>query len=275
MKKLLYTYIALFIGSIFISSCEQNKDILIFNTEDSYLYFNLPNKLDQFGRPEKDKYVDSLVYSFALDLEDVTTYTFKVPLAVSGTAANVDRSYTIEVVEEETTATDSDWLASSIENNVIRKGNQLDTLLITVNRTEVLKTDWRSVVLRIKANDNFMLGREDLLKVKLSFTDILQPPVWWSYWEDIFGPFYLETYLKWQEIYYKGADLNKPPSYIKVSKDPNETYYWDNMPIGYYAGSERSLPSTFMFIAIMRDYFEKNEVYGTNPDGSKTRIKIH
>jgi hypothetical protein len=273
MKKITYTLL-LIIGVFIGISCEQNKEINTFDTNNSYLYFDLPRLTTNFDRLGS-KRVDSLIYSFALNLEDVTTYQFKIPIATSGVAFDYDREFLVEVVEEESTASEADWNITSIANPIFHKDRMFDTLLVTVNRSSILKTTWKTLVFRIKENKNFMLGRKDLLKAKISFTDILQPPVWWKDWKSIFGPFYLKTYLKWQEIYHKGADSNKAPSYVNVSKDSKDLLYWDNMPVGNHAGNILDTPSIFMFIAVLRDYFEANEVYGTNSDGSKTRIRIH
>jgi hypothetical protein len=262
-------------GLMYIASaCTSDNEFETFDAAESYIYFDLPKVKDKYGR-DTDERIDSMEYSFALELADVSNYQFKVPVAISGVSANADRTFKVEVVADESDATDADWEMSSIANPVLKKGLMFDTLLVTLNRTAALKEMKKHLVLELKANDQFNLGRDDALKVKLIFSDILIEPVWWADWKDTFGPFYLETFLKWQEIYYEGADPNIPPYYIDVSQDPNKPYYWDNMPVGFYAGYENYTPSVFMFIAQLRTYFEENEVYGTNADGSKTRIKIY
>ncbi|MDQ2177171.1 DUF4843 domain-containing protein [Marinifilum sp. D714] len=271
-KEILYTGWLLMI--FLLSSCESENEFLSFNNDKAYIYFDMPKNYNSRG-DELIERQDSLEYSFALDLNDVDSYIFKVPIAISGLPSDIDRSYKVELIKEESNVVDSDWDKTALINPIFRKGVMFDTLLVKVNRTEELKSQKKSLILQIEANENFEKGREDLLTTKLIFSDILNPPIWWEDWKDIFGNFYLETYLKWQEIYFEGADPNIPPSYIKVSKDSNLPYYWDNMPVGRSAGSQSHTPSVFMFIAQLRDYFENNEVYGTNPDGSKTRIKIY
>ncbi|MCT4589355.1 MAG: DUF4843 domain-containing protein [Carboxylicivirga sp.] len=270
--RIIFKYI---VGLIWIiSACTSENEFQNFDTNTSYIYFDMPKELGQYGK-ETNERIDSIEYSFAMELAEVTTYDLKIPMAISGIAAQTDRYYTVELVGDESTVSAEDWDISSIDKPVFKKGVMFDTLKVKLNRTSVLKEEKKIMVLQLKANDQFELGREDLLKIKIIISDILIAPVWWEDWKDVFGPFYLETYLKWQEIYYEGADPNYPPSYIDVSNDSNKPYYWDNMPIGWAANYEPYTPSVFIFIAQLRTYFEENEVYGTNPDGSKTRIKIY
>ena len=258
MKKSIYIIISYLWIIAGLVGCDSENDFIVYDTNNSYIYFNT---------------ADSLEYSFAFDPSEVTSYTFKVPIAISGIATDRDREYKIEIIEEETTATNNEYDISQI-NPIVRKGLGFDTLYITVNRTEILKTEKKSISIELLDNEEFKQGREDRLKAKIIFSDIVIEPIWWEDWESIFGPFYIETYLKWKEIYYEGADKNLPSHVVGASKDANIPMYWDNMPTGKYATNEYFSPSLFMYLNMLKDYFEENEVYGTNPDGTKTRIKI-
>ena len=77
---------------------------------------------------------------------------------------------------------------------------------MVISREPELQERWMQVCMRILPNDNFRLGYGNLETVKVSFSDILSEPSWWSSWANVFGPFYREVYLKWIEIYYEGAD---------------------------------------------------------------------
>lgn len=254
----------LFLAAILFGGCE--KSIESFDNNTNYIYFNMPFKTDQYGRQTTER-MDSLTYSFALDDISVTSYTFKIPVSIVGLPAGEDRGYEIEVDQTHSSASESDWQSTTISNLTIAKGAMHDTILLTVNRTPVLKTMWRSLTLNIKANSHFELGASDLLSAKVAFTDILQPPSWWSIpgWLNAFGEFSREKYVKWQEIYYLGADPNLEP----YGPDTGKQLYWGQMP--YYAGFASWYPSTYMFIAKLKQYFIDNEVY---PDGDTSKPRI-
>lgn len=264
MKKIFYLFVLSFFGLNFIA-CDQDVDQ--FDNAKNYIYFNLPYVLDDYGRVTS-KHIDSLEYSFALEDNSVTSYTFRIPVNTIGLTSTMDRSYKVEVVKESSNATDEDWDATSIASPVIHAGKLIDTLYIKVNRQKILKEQARQITFRILPNENFQLGDNASLTAKISFSDILIAPSWWAGWEKYFGPYYREKFIKWQEIYYKGADPNSD------TKDSpcggKETFYWNNMPCSpKYAAS--SSPSTLMFIKVLKQYFIDNVVY---PDGDTNKNRI-
>ena len=163
---------------------------------------------------------------------------------------------------------DGDWDRTSIENQVIESGSMTSTLKVPVFRANVGE-EARIITLRLVSNDNFSVGYENLLKAKLTFSDILNPPSWWQDWKTVFGEFCREKYVKWMELYYLGADPNVEP--VSYAPTYNQPLWYGNMP--YLGNDPRIYPSTFMFIKTLKKYFEENEVY---PDGdtSKPRISI-
>lgn len=262
MEKLLeYKLIGFFLLCFGIVGC-QKKDINNFDVDKSYLYIDIPYKLDNFGR-ETDERSDSIFYSFALDDLSVKDTVIKVVVKTMGIPMEIDRPYSIEVVEDNTTATADEWNCNILESRSIKAGSITDTIDIRVNRNEVLKERWMQIGLRLQPNDYFKTGYANLQEVKVTFSDILTPPTWWPSWQSVFGDFYREIYLKWIELYPLGADPT-------ISTDNNEPYYWDNMPS---SPVESWYPITFSYVRMLRTYFEENVVY---PDGdeSKPRIKI-
>lgn len=251
-----------FVCAFSICSCE--KSIEAFDNSTNFIYFNVPFFVNEYGQTT-NKRVDSLFYSFAMDDLSVREYTFKIPVNIVGLAVGNDRSYKVEIVENKTSASDDDWDKTSIENSIIPKGLLVDTLYVKVNRSSILKTEFRSITLRLHETDDFKLNIPTLLETKLSFTDVLSPPSWWVAWVDVFGEFSKEKYAKWQEIYYLGADSNL----AKEGPNKGEPFYWDNMPTGMPWPS--FYPSTFMFISKLKLYFTENIVY---PGGDITMPKI-
>ena len=260
MKKgILYIFVGLL--GMFSFSC--NQDIEEFDNSVNYVCFDIPYKLDSYGR-ETTELVDSLTYSFAMDDESVTSYTFQIPVNMVGLRASEDRPYKVAVDEEQTTAAKADWESATLESAIIEAQALRDTLEVVVNRTEILKNEWRSITLCLQPNLEFQVGATELSRIKIAFTDILQPPVWWTDWEAYFGEFVKEKYIKWQEIYYLGAD----PTVEQFGPDTGKQLYWDQMP--YYVMSSW-YPTTFMFIKKLKQYFIDNEVY---PDGDTSKPRI-
>lgn len=263
MKKILYGCWLFWIACCV--SC-QHEDIDGYDKSKDYIYIDIPYVLDQFGR-ETDTRQDSISYSFALDDLSVEDTVIKVVVKKIGVPATKDCSYTIELIEEETTATSDVWDVNVLKNRSIKKGQIADTVAIRVKRALVLRDQWMQIKFRLLPNEYFETGYANLQEIKVSFSDILTPPRWWSSWQSVFGPFYRETYQKWIDIYYLGADPT-------IGYGQSEPYYWNNMPTFFgLSYSMNTYPLTFSYIRMLREYFEKNEVY---PDGdpSKTRIKI-
>lgn len=255
-------YRLLFIPSIFLCSCEID-DPTAFSPNDSYIYFDMPFKFDSSGKPIER--LDTIEYSFALEDIDINSYTFKIPVNVAGFPFNSDRTYDVVLDEKSSNVTDGDWERASIENPVIKSGKVFDTLYVKVKRSEILKNEKKTISLYLNSNENFELGDTTQLKANLKFSDMLLLPKWWNpnekgNYAKYFGEFCREKYVKWQEIYYYGADRNKDSN--------GKLYYWDYMP-------SQAIPSwypmTFMYMRILRDYFNENEVY---PNGDRTKPRI-
>ena len=177
MKKIIL-YMIMAIAGMIAVSCD--KAIDEFDNSTNYIYFDMPFVLDQYGRKTTVR-EDSLMYSFAMDDPSMTEYTFKIPVNSVGLVTDQDRGF--KVVVESGTATGNDWDETSLSKGMIPAGELIDTLRVTVKRTDVLKKEWRTITFRLEQNEHFALGAAELLKAKISFTDILQPPTWWATWE--------------------------------------------------------------------------------------------
>ena len=255
MKKITNNIVYIILISCISISCSKNED-LMYNTNKSYVYFSLPFKKDNYGRDLKER-VDSLNYSFALEGDKVVNHTFKVPINIAGLSTDSDRNVKVQIIEEETTATSSEWDKTVVNNAKITKGRVFDTLLIKVNRTPALKNINKTIKLRILPNNNFVLGDTIHTTAKITFSDILLEPKYWATWNHILGDFCPEVYLKWKEIYKEGLDP--------------KGYNWNKMPGSAYSSW---YPVTFLYLSILRDYFLNNEVFPYG-DSTKKRIKIN
>ena len=259
MNKFLKTIVFIIMSSSLLLSC--NQDIDKFENMNNYIYFGALLELDEFGVP-KNPEADSVEYSFVYDDISVKTYTFKILVNTIGLVNEQERPYNVNVIDSLTTAESKDWVSESIENTSIKKGKLTDTLLVTVNRTDILSEESKIIALELSPNDNFMLGDKRTAKIRLVFSDLFFEPGWWKGWQGYFGAYRSEVFIKWQEIYTLGADPNKDAD--------GKLYYWDNMPP--HARPDW-YPSTFMFVRVLKQHFLDNVVY-PNGDTSKPRILL-
>ena len=258
-KKCFSKYSLLLLAIIVFASC-QKKDIGRFDTVTDYIYFDIPYQLNKYGE-QTDYRLDSLFYSFALDNIDVKDTVINVVVKIVGVPVDEDRAYTVELVQDETTATNEDWNAGILNKRFIPAGAITDTIHIRVRRNEILQDEWHQITLKIVPNENFQEGYADLQSVRVTFSDILVEPDWWSTFSRVFGPFYREVYLEWINLYTLGADPTLHPN-------NNEPLYWNNMPPYYYTGAWGVLD---MYINRLKTYFKDNDIY---PDGDTTKEPI-
>ncbi len=264
-KRIFYTGGCLLSALFALSSCEQEIDS--FSEQSNFVYFDLPYVLNEY-LVETSNREEGYTYSFEMDDETVTSYTFKVPVNAISLPANRDRNYKVQVIAGETTATNEEWDPSCIENNTIKAGELTDTLYIEVQRSQSLRSEWKTISLQIVPNEEFGVGYSNLLTVKLSFSDQVEMPEWWPQWQSYLGEYCREKFVKWREIYYLGADPNK--EHISYAPTYGKPLWWDNMPyLAAYASSY--YPTTMMFINVLKQYFIDNEVY---PDGDTSQPRI-
>lgn len=237
------------------TGCKKNTDLFKFDTTKSTIYFDyaLPTAGSSIATAPG---IDSMSFSFALMPLTETKHVFKIPVMISGTSRNYDRSYQVEVVDSLTTLPAKYF---SIGQTIIKKDSFTDTLEVTVTKHEELRSEIQQLGLRIKPNKEFEAGyfKNQTFRVKVS--DILLQPDWWEIWEGVFGPYSQEKYQMWANIYHEKADgyLDYLYNYKNMPARPLQAWY----------------PTTFVFIQQLQAYFEKHIVH-PNGDTSKPRITI-
>lgn len=262
MKKI-NNKILLLIGFLacFFSSCKENADLLMFDTDSSYIYFALPNNTVGATR---ELYRDSLDFSFAFEPEESREEkVLNIPIKVAGMALNRDREVSFEIVNEGTTI---DLTKIQMGKAIIKADSVTGSLTLNVKNYPALRNDIFTLNLRLLPNDEFKIGNEFNKKMRLKISDQLVEPTWWRVWVRVLGPYYYEVYQKWIEIYYPGADPS--PEFYNPTQNPGPWYSWKRMP----GSATASLyPVTFMYIKKLKEYFQQNEIY---PNGDRTKPRI-
>ena len=98
------------------------------------------------------------MYSFAMDDPSVTEYTFKIPVNSVGLVTDQDPGFSFKVVVESGTATGNDWDETALCRGMIPARKLIDTLRVTVKRTDGLKKEWRTITFRLEQNEHFAFG---------------------------------------------------------------------------------------------------------------------
>lgn len=238
-----------------LTNCKENNDLFTYDTSKAFIYFDLKYSAIN-GNITTTKGVDSLEFSF-VNVDLVTDeYVLNIPVKISGLAVDYDRSYSISVVDDESTLETQNF---KIVKSLIQKGKYTDTLKIEFKKHEELKIKKKRLTVRFEANDNFELGYFNNQKMKIDVSNILMRPTWWNTWQPVFGNYSQEKYQVWVKLYHEKADGTQ-----------NYLFNYKNMPgianASYY-------PSTFEFIKQLKEYFNKNVMYeGGNPDNPRILI---
>lgn len=262
MKKILILNIlGIFISLLLFISCSE-KQIDGFDANECFINFEKHIHKDMNGEIHEitDKEYE---YSFSLEDESFKSYDYKFVVIIVGAAVGYDRPYTINVIEEKTTAPASIYAYES--NRILKAGEVTDTVNVTLYRDPMLKDDAKVLTLGLVANEHFKKGVEHRQYVSLTFADKLLKPDWWNLpiYSRYFGAYYEEVYRKWMEIYYLGFD--------KKLGDDKSPFYWNNMPPGQVSRS--SHPTLFAAIDMLKRYFFENDIY-PNGDTSLPPIKL-
>lgn len=253
MKKHLFFFLLLFL----LNACKGPDNISLFDQEASYIYFGYPNP----DALDRERFVDSIYYNFALDERlSLDEKVIAVPVRISGNSRPTKRIYALNIAPESSFSAD----LITLSNPVIAGSKYVDTLYITIKRGKELSRKTQKLVLALASNEGFKLGNVYNNHLKVTFEDNLVEPLWWDTWRDEFGPFYKEVFQKWMQIYYLGADQS--PDLQEGT--PGPVYYWNNMP---NSASALWYPVTFMYITVLKKYFEDNVVF---PDGDTSKPRI-
>jgi hypothetical protein len=264
MEKLknLFSYIS-FVSLIMMhSSCKENANILLFESNSAYIYFAQPPGPDALASNEL--YPDSLNFTFTLEpSENKLEKVLEIPVKVAGKAIPKAREFKVELDPEKSTIQLS---LVKIESSIIEADSINGVVRVRIKNDAILRTGRFFAQLKMVDNEYFRVGHQYNSKIRIGVSDILNQPHWWDVWYRHFGDYYFEKFEKWIEIYYLGADPS--PEFYEPHLYPGPYYYWGRMP---EIDEQFMFPITFMYISKLKKYFEDNEVY---PDGDKTKPRI-
>ena len=244
-KKLLY----IFLLSVLLVACKK-EDKLLYSIKDN-IYLNYK---------DKDGNLDSstITYSFAYHPE-LARGTIWVPVVISGERVGHDRKFALTVSGEQTSA------VRGLHYEALQSSYVMPADSGTVHIPVVIKNIdtgllSHSVLLSIKISggEDFSSSLPEGLRTKsIYFSNRLEKPEWWIYWQGSLGDY---SRIKHQLFLITSGTVDlvsftKPNFYLEI---PRSLYYIDNTRV--------FLKDPFTWIS---RYAEKGFVVAKRTDGSK------
>lgn len=159
LNKILLGLFAL-VGVLLTLGCEQ-EGLTSFDTDFSAINFS----------------ADSTSYSFLGNSED--EYVEEVEVMILGTSSDRDRTFNVEVVNDElTTAEESDY---EIVGGLVEAGSFSGILRIRLFKSEKLADETVSLHLKLVDSDDFEVGTVEANQFVLKWTDQVIVPAWTFY----------------------------------------------------------------------------------------------
>lgn len=154
--------------------------LVIYGCENEKHTFSDISTIYLTGDPAQNATADSVLFSFKLFNNSVTTYDVNLIVNIAGTASDQERSFDLEIVPEKTTAAPGDYTVGAL---VIPANSFKATVPVNVKRniTSVnLATTPARVTFRVKPNDNFGIGAWENAEYTVAWCDFLTQPTTWS-----------------------------------------------------------------------------------------------
>ncbi|WP_027138017.1 DUF4843 domain-containing protein [Gaetbulibacter saemankumensis] len=185
MKKYInQLFLALTLCLSFIA-CEE-REIDTFKGNDNIFF-----KWALDGRFSSTNKVDSVAFSFGSFLPDITKDTFKIPVQTQGFVYDIDREYSIEILEESTA---QEGVHFSLPSSFVIPANSIiDSLPIYLMRTADMKEETFSIKIGLVPNENFDANLDgsglnaetgepiSYNTFELAISDILIKPTYWPF----------------------------------------------------------------------------------------------
>lgn len=239
MNKYIYLITVIFAGLII--SCDdevkfpyQGKDCVYFE-----------HQYQIYGGYKTVTY-DSVVFSFGKIDDEIMQDTAKIPIKLLGRTSSFERKYKVNVIKEGEYTDDitdaeegKDYLKIA-EDQIFRADSINDTLRVVLNREFLNKSaiaqESKTIILQLQPSEDFDLGINKGIEMRLIFNDFLSEPKWWDTHKRYFNYYHPEKWkilMKWDD---KFKDANAPT----LGMGGNE--------MGMYASS-------------LRKYLDDNEVF--------------
>ncbi|MFV0505745.1 MAG: DUF4843 domain-containing protein [Bacteroidales bacterium] len=176
------TTIIVMIAIALASSCKED-DLGTYEGEDNIYFSNAV-----FQHSLNSEYIDTTAISFAFEASSVMQKTVNIPVRTQGKITDYDRSYKVSVGGN-TTATEGTHFMPIPNEQTFHAGKEIDTLRVTLNRTDDLTNTTLKIQLKLLPNDDFNTEMQEIeqgdktvscITYTISFNDILEKPSGWN-----------------------------------------------------------------------------------------------
>lgn len=140
------------------------KDNIDFYGETEYIFF-------------ANTSTNVIEYSFAFN-PGADQDTIPLVIRLIGLPTSIDRTVSIVVDPDNTSALDSDYDLPT--RAVLRAGRVADTIPLVLHNSERLALEKFTLRIAIVENENFLEGPETNRYVDVLFSDIIARPIWWN-----------------------------------------------------------------------------------------------
>ncbi len=184
MKK--YIIKILLIAPFVFSACQEN-DRVLYSEKDAVQFSHFQS--------------DSVIYSFAATAKEIDTVDIKI--ALLGQAQDYDRSYSVRVIDESSTA-QKDLHYSALEKEYVMQANSFEaTLPIILHSSDpVLKDSVFRIGIEVVQSEDFDIGVQERLKYFVYVTNQLSKPALWDdFLQYPFGPYSQTKHRYFIELY--------------------------------------------------------------------------
>lgn len=192
------------------------------------------------GTPATKYDANDVMRSFSL-YPGASTLDIPFEINLIGDITSSDRTYSVVVDEELTTASESEY---EILPTTFRAGHAVDTLWVRLFKTERLATTEVKLAVQLVENADFTIGYDKRITASVTFNDITTKPDWWT--ENI-------------ELSYLGP-------FTKTKFEAFYAYYGSNEIDGLTSSDLRRVALGF------RDYIEEHKL--TDEDGLPMTVPV-
>jgi hypothetical protein len=160
-----------------VASCKKAEE-LKYNSPDNIVF--------DFSSDQKD----SILYTFAYT-PDLALDTIMIPVRISGSQTNNDRTFIIKAMPDSSTALPGKHYEAFKDSYVMpaNKG-RVSIPLVIYNTDSALQNQSVKLKFKLYANDNFGTALVDEINGTLVFSSTLEEPAWWTSW---LGDYYSRT----------------------------------------------------------------------------------
>lgn len=152
-------------AALFTTAC--NTSEILAPTDQRYIYISYPEN-------------DNPVFNFSFVSTPRPTATIAVPIKFAGRPLAEDLAFAVKVESGNAETTLKEGEEYEFPEFVFRKGNFLDTIFVTVHRTERMESAVYNLKFSLESNGNFHATQTGALAAELRVTAQISQPSWWN-----------------------------------------------------------------------------------------------